>query len=107
MKPIEVLKGARALISSPESWVKKAFRVRSEGVCSYCALGAIEEVSGCSPERARSIESRALYNATVDELSGSRGEDYVVTFNDAPATTHADVLKMFDDRISALEAAGE
>lgn len=97
---------ARRLIERPESWAKGyyAFDKRDRPVPSanteavkWCPLGAMLRADGPKLQQA------------ADFLEGAIGPSWynnVATFNDAPSTTHADVLAKFDEAIALAKAAG-
>lgn len=97
MPPVrENLIAARALIDTPEKWVKDA---HEKDGC-YCAMGAIGAVlprnyHGWVSDTA---QYRALAAAVPAEFHGN-----VPNFNDHPATTHADIMALFDRAIAAQE----
>lgn len=84
---------AKALIDTPEKWRKDAFG--SQGC--YCTAGALRVVVG------ENFESTLAWAVLWRNLpKGSRG---VVSFNDDPATTHADIMALFDRAIDAAQAS--
>jgi len=87
---------ARALIDTPERWIKGESRI---GDC-FCALGAIGVVSGPGAEP-------GLWNGCHEALAHAvpNGDLYVARFNDDPDTTHADILALFDRAIAAQDGA--
>ena len=86
------LEAARALIDSPEKWAKDTLREYRHGIpCKWCALGAvIQTLERSSPSRE---------HETVRALEGVIGT-YLVSWNDAPERTHAEVLAAFDRAIA-------
>lgn len=103
---VQILTDAKALIDTPEKWTKGWFarsannrRVRqgSNKACRWCVVGAVGVASGSSG----SCAARAL--AALRECCS---EDFIADFNDDPATTHADIMALFDRAIArAREAA--
>lgn len=89
MKSSEILITARALINTPERWVKG----RKPGC--WCAGDAIIAVA---PGEPRSTNS-AL--ATLKHIIGSHEIGF---WNDAPERTHAEVMAAFDRAIAAEQA---
>lgn len=112
---VQVLTAARQTISDPKHWVKEAFcsggdsesvdvldygdfaegeRVRYTKATNFCALGAIRRNNvraiGFSHEEAE----HAL--AAFSPCKGSDDAVSVYGYNDAPRTTHADILALFD-----------
>lgn len=99
----EVLVAARALIDTPEKWTKGSMGRTASGACvvashrdacRWCAIGAVIRVDG-------SVGYRAW--DALDAASGSAAP----MFNDAPSTTHADVMNLFDRAIAACPEAAD
>lgn len=99
----EILIAARAKIEREENWTRGAYArdwaggvrlPQSEAAVCFCALGAVRSVQ-CHYEEG----DRAIF-ALRHEISGTPVSD----FNDNPATTHADILALFD---RAIRKAGE
>lgn len=90
----EILRRARGLIDTPEKWCKGMMEYNG----SYCAVGACKVAMGL-PLRDGLVRDRPL-----DLLSAVMGE-WVAEFNDAPHTTHADVMAAFDQAIIDAEAS--
>ena len=107
MKSSEILITARALINTPERWVKG----RKPGC--WCAMDAII-VAPCyvRPHEAmalmRAIPSLAASvacNAALKALKCAIGNGHeIVSWNDAPERTHAEVMAAFDRAIAAEQA---
>lgn len=99
----ENLIAARALIDTPEKWIKGEFGDMVSGC--YCSIGAVAAVLGISGEETElnSKEAGALARA----MPGGWGEDGICVpdFNDADATTHADIMALFDRAIAAQDGA--
>lgn len=93
------LRAAKALIDTPEKLAKGEYEDSSGRLC---AIGALNKVMGkpvdC-PFTPSGIE--AALNAAAARTSG-RG---ALSFNDDPATTHADIMALFDRAIAAAEAS--
>lgn len=100
------LRKAKALIDTPEKWGKGRF-FDPETRC-FCALGAAREgaggdvsIMGMPPDgygRYQDVHL-ALYAALpVGFISVPR-------FNDAPSTTHADIMALFQRAIDAAESS--
>lgn len=98
----QILVAARAKIADPGDWTKGA---SARDVCGrpspvhdyqsvcWCATGAIRFVS----------PSRLSGSAAIQFLRSETPFDMGVhVFNDAPKTTHAEVLSLFDRAIAAL-----
>ncbi len=87
----ENLIAAKALIDTPEKWGKGAYEP-SPGC--FCILGALFEASG------RQTAYGAPYDAIERQLPWGN-KSGIVKFNDAPETTHADIMALFDRAIAA------
>jgi hypothetical protein len=85
----DVLRRARALIDSPEKWGRRGDGLGPERG-RYCILLACGQVNGDWAPAYRLIS-----NITAPA--------YPWEFNDAPATTHADVMAAFDRAIALAE----
>lgn len=106
MTPREALVDARALIATPETWGKGAdacdfFRDRS---------GVLRAGSVLGQKRDRYCPHSAVIAATTAPLVASLAiarlnkiapGGNATVFNDAPETTHAEVLALFDRAIAA------
>lgn len=85
----------KALIDTPEKWVKGTpFKITKKG-CSYCLSGALNEVTGDFWPR------RSARAALIDQINFGLPlhTRSIVGFNDNPSTTHADVMKLLDKAI--------
>lgn len=82
---------ARALIDTPEKWVKGSY-MSSEGC--FCALGSIRAVVG-DGDGDWTPEAKSLKDALPDDFT------MVHTFNDDSSTAHKDILDLFDRAIAA------
>lgn len=97
MTPLEVLRSARETLSIPERWTKgasaknergqKTWSYAPDAVC-WCLYGSILRLQAPA-----SVEIDAL-TLLSDIIGGS-----IAFFNDARATTHADVLRVLDAAI--------
>lgn len=104
----EVLVAARALIDTPEKWTKdRAYALDSVGhrVSSYNDDAVAFCVDGAA---ARAVDDETggskLYDQVRQALKRALPAGYersIWAFNDDPATTHADVLALFDAAIAA------
>lgn len=102
MNITETLIKARELISDPKHWTKKALArseknrpvdVFSKKACAFCMEGAI-----------RKAEDDLWPSPAVKYVSKYTQKKYykaAYEINDAPETTHEDVLKLFDEMIEA------
>lgn len=106
MTPAEQLRAAKALIDTPEKWTREAFARNaigescrpSEATC-FCIVGALDNVDHDNPEYDDRAEE-ALRGLLPKGFYGS-----ITAFNDAETTTHADIMKLFDDAIALAEAS--
>lgn len=80
---------ARALIDTPEKWCKGYMR---DDAGRFCAVGACAEIDG----GIRTIMA-------LHETRKTNGW-MLSAFNDAPTTTHADIMSLFQ---RAIDNAGE
>lgn len=89
------LRAARAAIAAPGLWCKNAYE--DGGRC--CAIRALE-VATC-----RLLGDAAFWRAR-QALRHALPEGFlsVIAYNDAPTTTHADILALFDRAIAEEEA---
>jgi hypothetical protein len=105
MKKSEMLKAAKDLISTPDTWTQCAFARDDNGTelysgamsgaCKWCSMGAIEYVLSVIP----SYESLEHLR---NELNFQAGEQHlfdVTAFNDHVATTHDQVMDLFNRAI--------
>lgn len=109
METIEILRGARELLADPSKWTKGVHARDQQGAIvhcidpdaiSFCMGGAVDRQC-CADERyTASPEYQAACGALLDALKVHRN---VVDFNDDPATTHQDMLDLFDEAIKKLE----
>ena len=96
MATADDLRAAKALIDTPEKWIKGEF---SRNGC-YCAAGAIAAAVGHNPRAAWARGSRWREAKDALELA-LEGDLLLPEYNDAPDTTHADVMSLFDRAIAA------
>lgn len=95
----EILIKAKALIDTPEKWIKDVyFRKVGENNC-YCALGAICEVSGLLSYHISSSPAGKHLKSVVDEHL-QEGQSFAV-YNDEH--THAEVMAAFDKAIETAD----
>lgn len=95
---------ARALIDTPDKWTQHTYARNPHGeitfpeegdaIC-FCGQGAVFRVLGNS--------NSDRLDAALEALNQAAG-CYFVKLNDDPATTHADVLAVFDRAIAAANA---
>ena len=91
----QVLRDARALIDTPDKWVKGY----NERDGCMCVLGAIAKVL-----RSRNVIPDWEYSESAEMAKFlPAGFRQIDDFNDHPTTTHADVMALFDRAIAAAE----
>lgn len=88
---------ARALIDTPEKWCKGAFELDGH----LCALGALRKATTGSARLPNAAPGEFVRYIRARMWIESKVSSGVEHFNDDPATTHADVLAMFDRAIEA------
>lgn len=84
-----VLLRARKLISNPRKWCKGA--MQRDG--AYCMLGAIAAVAA--------REYAGAHHEALSAVGARTPGHSIANFNDAPATTHAQVMAIFDAAIKS------
>ena len=108
---IDTLKAARAVLTSPENWTKGCYardaagdacKPYSPNAVKWCAIGA------CAAVSRQSVYSCKLEMVT-DELikcmpnkPDEPGQGDIADWQDAPETTHEQMLAMFDCAITNL-----
>lgn len=109
MSNVGILTASKNRISTPERWTKgtaarsvhgRKVAVTSKRAFCFCAVGAVErETQGIDDGYRSAIE---LLNLAVETpLPFAMHE--VVAFNDLGATTHADVMALFDRALALAE----
>lgn len=93
MKNSELLRAAKARIDSPEKWWHGEFPAKHEG--STCAYLALHSIGG---DPAMGFLCEAIGTPTKRGFCGR-----IAAFNDAPTTTHADIMAMYDRAIALAE----
>lgn len=88
---------ARALIDTPEKWHKGSM----SGPGCLCAMGAVAKVIGWSYMGGTRIRSHPEVEHLRKQLPTGWWD--VPKFNDAPETTHADIMALFDRAIAAQD----
>lgn len=115
------LEAAKKLLEMEGGWIKGAYAKNSEGVrvltdsanaCSFCSLGALYRI--CEDrDMGKAYEHVGLASGVLELIlhrKGHRGwdsgfagdEPHLAGFNDHYRTTHAMVLKLFQDGIDEL-----
>lgn len=101
MKPLTILRKARALLDDPQKWCQKAYAKTKWGnhigpetkaAAQWCAVGAMRKVAGAGDI------SDALRMLDTYVRDGD-----IVSYNDAKCRKHAQVLKVFDRAIAKME----
>lgn len=119
MKPSEVLRAARELISVPERWTQGSMGrtadgaiyspldntdferfIKLEAVC-FCAMGAVFHCASDELHGESSVKQLAA--AIHDDADEELFRDVVADFNDSIRTTHDKVLAAFDRAIALAE----
>lgn len=131
-KASDNLKAAKALISNPENWIKRYYEQDENGkvdpyntlpACKFYTIGANQRASlshfgsrlndyswlvksehRSDHETVLALTSRHLRQA-LNELFNSTRYSGVASYNDDPATTHEDILKLYDNAIAIAEKA--
>lgn len=106
----DLLRRARERIATPERWTKGAFaRDPADGYdrgdrgaldpdSCLCANGSLFAAHGDVGPPPYGVSQ------TLTRAARGRGFETVSKFNDAPETTHADVMALFDDAIALAES---
>jgi hypothetical protein len=117
-RAIEVIRGARDILSDSVHWTKGRQYVKEDLVDKYCLLGALRHAAGLNYAYYAyqdfdmscydSDAAREAVNLLAPLLPVVGDSTYrfpwVTVFNDQPGTTHQDVLNVLD---KALAEAGE
>lgn len=109
MNELDILKAGRELLSDPNRWTKRTLARDKNGHATndpwdkvstcFCSVGAIHKVVGPNNDTNRGLKY-AVADCLADSalaLFGHRGA--VVVFNDAPSTTHDQILAVWDHAI--------
>ena len=106
MTTLQILKAARELLSTPERWTKgwsardaagnRLATTDPDAVC-WCAGGAVERITGGSTQSGGKAE--IVLAIVLPDKAICLG-----LWNDAPSTTHADILALYDRAIALEEA---
>lgn len=98
------LQAVRALLATEGSWTKDAlargvsgYRVSPTGrnAKAYCLVGAGMRI-------ARKRNPGPIFDALRQQFSNPDADKVLLTFNDAPETTHANIIALIDGAIAAL-----
>lgn len=93
---------ARALIDTPEKWAKGNDISPENG--RYCAAVACNQFASA---QVMFQALRAAFTASHAPARHILGVCEIFEFNDDPATTHADIMALFDRAIAAAEETTE
>ena len=109
----ELLIEARAMIQDPIHWYKGGYAAalvkgqqvpanHKEDYACFCAYGALDTTAEKSGDLGEA-EDRAMHllDESVPNDFKLRHGGGVITYNDDPDTTHADILAVFDRAIEA------
>ena len=104
----ENLIAAKALIDTPDKWIKSA----SQATECRCAALACEKLAMETDDSGLNWEDVvdmwiALYASLPKEFQNEPDDEGVAIgrFNDHPATTHNDIMDLFDRAIAAQDGA--
>ena len=116
---LEVLKGARELLSSPSRWARFAsardhggiaVSVFNKQACRWCLTGAVMKAAELRAENSLACEINfvqatfaVLQQELPVEFSGVRCD--LAAFNDAAFIEHEDVLALIDKAIARASSA--
>jgi hypothetical protein len=90
---------AKALIDTPDKWLRGQLADRAD-TC-FCAFGAAQFGPSRSWSDGKDTAATLALIAALPEPGGERRKHPLAMFNDDPATTHADVMALFDRAIEA------
>lgn len=106
----DILIAARAKIEKPENWVREYYAFDRSGhytnpigerAACWCILGALGCATGINPEDCDILgPAHDMLTAALKERGRSPS---LPLFNDDPATTHADILALYDRAIALAE----
>jgi hypothetical protein len=100
MTLVDDLKAARALIADPDKW-RKDDMIYQPGCCAIIAVQRVTTGRHGAASRAED----AIYSSLPERWRSAVGSEFhaivVGHYNDDPATTHNDILALFDRAIDA------
>jgi hypothetical protein len=101
---VDLLRAARAKIERPECWTTKYYAHDATG--GECEASAREAVCWCALGAVKSVTTHGCFHTLWELLRAQlpHGSVSISTYNDAPSTTHADILLLFDRAIAAAES---
>jgi hypothetical protein len=88
-----LLRAAKALISDPSRWTQVGLYVTANGC--MCAQGALNRAYWASENNADVADQATQY--LTKTLKSINLYAFITSYNDAPTTTHADIMNLFDD----------
>jgi hypothetical protein len=105
--PLQILLDARAFLTDEKRWVKGAYSLGGLGdEMQCCLMGALihrgydpQQADDTANLKAKELLAKAVGPRVSDAFAAS---SRIQIFNDAPTTTHADVLAVLD---AAIELA--
>lgn len=100
---VATLMAARELLSDPARWTKDMAARDAGG--EECLVDDITAASWCSLGAVLKQHPDFKTEVTAFALLEEAANHNVALFNDAPSTTHADILAAFDRAIATAKAA--
>jgi len=100
-----LLMDAKALIAKPENWCKGTYarsaknnsvNVHSWRACKFCPSGALFHAAG----------TWDLYEHPAPRLLRESIGQPIISFNDAPTTTHPMIMRLFNKAIKRAKEQG-
>jgi hypothetical protein len=108
MNEVDIIKGARKILSDPKRWRKGKYGDDEDGCCILGAMGIVACGSAWAFLSAIwSGEDSSLTRAADMVVQHTSFDPVMYTaavFNDDPATTHQDVLDVLDKTLADLGA---
>lgn len=101
----ENLIAAKALIDTPEKWGKGGWEPKN-GRC-LCSVGAVVVATNGNHDFDGAWTPAVLQVDAALENHLPKPFNRVAEYNDDPATTHADVMALFDRAIASTAPSGE
>lgn len=102
MTTAEVLRGARALLSSPERWTQgQATETRDGVVVARCLVEAMNEAGRYARMSIQRDAAKALYGVANGVAAPDGG--FLSVWNDAPGRTYEEVIAVLDRAIEVAE----
>lgn len=92
---LDGLKAVRQLLATKHTWTKHVYTRQINGITCFCLIGACRYI-GHTSNLGRGFAHQLNLFMTMLARSLAR-------FNDAPETTHADILVLIDRTITQLE----